>query len=289
MALWNLVNTDVINLVDKYTNKHSRFLPIRGTLIHYRVEGNGPNLLLLHGSFSSLHTFDPWVSQLAEKYRVIRLDLPGFGLTGPNADQCYTMQSFLFYIQTFAKMLDLGTFSLGGSSLGGWLAWEYALKHPEQVDKLILIDAAGFIDEDNLPLPFRMARTPFFNRVIKFAIRRTLLEEFVREVYYNKSKVTEQLIDRYYDLFTREGNPEAFLILVNGKFKDNTRALKQLKQPTLIMWGKEDRWLPVENAYKFHDFIPKNDMVIYDRVGHLPMEEIPEDTASDVDDFLQGR
>lgn len=275
-----------INLFEKYTNEQSRFLVVRGTLIHYRMEGKGPFLVLIHGSFSSLHTFDAWVALLSKKYTIVRLDLPGFGLTGPNADQTYTMQAYLYYLKAFLEILQVQKCALAGSSLGGWIAWEYTLKHPEQVEKLVLIDSAGFIDEDNLPLPFRMARTPFFNRVIKFAVRKALLEDFVREVYFNKSKVTEELIDRYYDLFTREGNPEAFLALVNGKFKDNTKQLKHLRTPTLILWGKEDRWLSVENAYRFHDSLPINQMIIYDHVGHIPMEEIPEESAKDLTNFL---
>jgi len=276
----------VTQLIEKYTNEHSRFMPVNGTLIHYRVEGKGPKLVLLHGSFSSLHTFDDWMPALKRKFTVIRLDLPAFGLTGPTPDNCYTMQCYITHLHHFLKNLGINRFSLAGSSLGGWIAWEYALAYPGQVSKLVLLDSAGFIDERNLPLPFRMARTPFFNRVIKFAVSRGMLEEFVREVYYNKSRITVELVDRYYELFNREGNPEAFLRLVNARYKDNSRQLRKLKIPVLILWGKEDRWLPVENAYRFHETIPENDLIVYDYVGHLPMEEIPEDTAQDVMAFL---
>ena len=261
-------------------------MPVKGTLIHYRMEGNGPYMVLLHGSFSSLHTYDAWTKILSERYTVVRLDLPAFGLTGPSADQCYTIKSYLHHLFHFLKSLQIDQFALAGSSLGGWIAWEYALCFPKQVNKLILLDSAGFIDERNLPLPFRMARTPFFNRVIKFAVSKGMLEEFVREGYHNQSKVTEEVIDRYFELFNRQGNPEAFLMLVNARYKDNSRQLKKLTVPTLILWGKEDRWLPVENAYRFHESIPENDLIIYDYVGHLPMEEIPEDTCQDVISFL---
>jgi len=261
-------------------------LPLGGNLIHYRMEGTGPYLVLLHGSFSSLHTYDQWTKILARHYTVVRLDLPAFGLTGPSAEGCYTMKCYLHHLFHFLKNLQIRDFYLAGSSLGGWIAWEYALCFPGHVKKLILLDSAGFIDERNLPLPFRMARTPFFNRVIKFAVSRNMLEEFVREVYYNQSKVTEELINRYFDLFNRQGNPEAFLKLVNARYKDNSRQLRKLQVPTLILWGKEDRWLPVENAYRFHESIPENDLIIYDYVGHLPMEEIPEDTSQDVLAFL---
>ncbi|WP_020532703.1 alpha/beta fold hydrolase [Flexithrix dorotheae] len=278
----------VTELIQKYTNEHSRFLPVKGTLIHYRKEGRGPNLLLLHGSFSSLHTFDEWTKILSKKFTVIRLDLPAFGLTGPMPNDQYNIPTYLRYIDCFLRMLKIEKVSIAGSSLGGWIAWEYALQFPKKVKKLILIDAAGFITDNQLPLPFRMAKTPFLNKVIKFVIRKSLLEDFVREVYFNKSKVTQELADRYYDLFTREGNPEAFLKMVNSRYKDNSNHLKDLKVPTLILWGKEDCWIPVANAYRFHEIIPTNDLIIYDLVGHLPMEEIPEDSALDVTSFLLG-
>ncbi|MDW7694956.1 alpha/beta hydrolase [Flammeovirgaceae bacterium SG7u.111] len=273
-------------LLAKYTNRHSRFIPLKGVLTHYRMEGSGPYLLLLHGSFSSLHTYDEWTKILSRRYTVIRLDLPGFGLTGPNNEGRYDMPYFLKFIRLFLAVLDVEKCSIAGSSLGGWVAWEYALKFPNQVKKLILIDSAGFLDTKSIPLPFKMAQTPFVNRVIKYAVRKTVLEDFVKEVYFNQSKVTPTLVDRYYDLFNREGNPEAFFKMVNGKFKDNTRHLKEIKQHTLILWGKEDKWIPVENASKFHEAIPHNELIIYDLIGHLPMEEIPMDSAQDVEAFL---
>ncbi len=274
-------------LLEKYANRYSRFLVIDGMMIHYRDEGEGTPILMLHGAFSSLHTFNEWTVIFKQhKFRVIRLDAPGFGLTGPHPDHIYTIPNHLRILTTFLDMLGIKKCHVAGNSMGGWLGWELAVKYPERVDRLILLDAAGFLDPQNIPLPFRMAQTPFLNRVIKYAITRPVLETFLREVYYDQNKVTEQLLSRYYDLVTRPGNPEAFLILVNGKFKDNTSHLKRIEAPTLIMWGREDRWLPVETAYRFRHAIPNSRLIIYKNVGHLPMEEIPEISAHDAIQFL---
>lgn len=273
-------------LLKKYTNQHSRFLSVDGTLIHYRIEGEGEPLLLLHGAFSSLHTFEEWTKRLSKKFQIIRLDLPGFALTGSVPDDDYSMKRHLHYLNSFVEILGIKKFYLGGSSLGGWVSWEYALMYPKKVKKLILIDAAGFMDAQSIPLPFKMARTPFFGRVIKYVIQHNVLEQFVREVYYNQSKITPEIIERYYELFTRDGNPEAFLLLVNNKHKENTKSLKNLAMPVLIMWGREDRWIPVRNAHRFHELIPQNRMLIYERVGHLPMEEVPVQTSKAVIKFL---
>ncbi|MCS6834060.1 MAG: alpha/beta hydrolase, partial [Flammeovirgaceae bacterium] len=184
-------------LLEKYTNEHSRFLVIGRNLVHYRVEGEGFPILLIHGAFSSLHTFDEWTKELSQTYKVIRLDLPGFGLTGPLAENKYSIQHTVQFIHKFLNILRIEELHVAGNSLGGWLAWEYALLHPDRVKKLILIDSAGFLDLRSIPAPFRMARTPFVNRVVKYAISKSMLEEFVKEVYYNKSKVSVELVNRY--------------------------------------------------------------------------------------------
>lgn len=274
------------NYLTKYTNKYSRFVAIDGALVHYRDEGKGQPLILLHGAFSSLHTFNDWVEELKGHFRIIRPDLPGFGISGNKIDHSYGITVYTDFLKKFLDILDIDSFYLAGSSLGGWISWEFSLRYPERVKSLILLDAAGFMEMDAIPLPFKMARTPLVNKIIKYVVRKNLLEQFLRQVYYNKNKVTEELVDRYYDLFSREGNPEAFLSLVNGKFKDNTRKLKYLTVPTLIIWGENDEWIPVKYAYKFHQKIPNSRIVIYEHVGHIPMEEVPKMTAQDVLEFL---
>lgn len=274
-------------LLFKYTTDASRFLVVDNLLVHYRDEGEGPVLLLLHGAFSSLHTFNDWTIHLKRHYRVIRLDLMGFGLTGPNEDDDYSMENHMRVLRIFLNILRIENCHIVGNSLGGWLAWEFTLRYPDRVNKLVLIDAAGFLDEESIPLPFKVARAPIFGRVIKYVVRRPVLEQFVRQVYYDSSKVSEQLIDRYYDLFTSEGNTAAFLKLVNTKAKDNTKRLQDIEHQTLILWGKGDMWIPLKNAYRFHHLLPNSVLKIYPEVGHVPMEEIPEESVLDLMNFLE--
>jgi pimeloyl-ACP methyl ester carboxylesterase len=273
-------------ILDKYANQQSRFLVINKALVHYRDEGEGEPFLLLHGAFSSLHTFDGWTTFLKDKYRIIRLDLPGFGLSDTTPDHRYSINTFVKFLAAFLDRLGIERCHLGGSSLGGWLAWEFCLRYPDRVNRLVLIGSAGFLNEQSIPLPFKMARMPFVNRVIRFAVPKGVFEVFLKQVYADPSKITPELKDRYYDLFSREGNPEAFLALVNGKYKDNTLHLKEIQQPTLIIWGEKDRWLSVSNAYEFHKRIPHSELVIYDDLGHIPMEEAPKPTALDAWAFL---
>ncbi len=273
--------------LQKYTNDQSRFLVIDNAMVHYRDEGEGPVLLLIHGAFSSLHTYDGWTKMLKRDFRVLRLDLPGFGLSGTSEDHEYGIEKYVHWINCFLDRMGAETCHIAGSSLGGWLSWEYARKHPDRVDKMILIGAAGYLDLKNIPLPFKMARTPFASKLAKFVLRKSVLEVFVKQVYGDPSKITPELVDRYFDLFSREGNPEAFFALVNGRFKDNTRHLKKIQQPTLILWGEKDEWLPLDNAYRFLADLPHAELIIYEDTGHVPMEEVPVISAKDVRKFLR--
>lgn len=271
----------------KYTDEDSQFFMIDGQRIHFKVEGEGESVLLIHGSFSSIHTFDAWAKYLKRYYKVIRLDLPGFGLSGPHPRNEYSMQQVIDFVKNFLHILHTDKCNVVGSSLGGWVAWELAVKYPKLVNKLCLIDAAGFLDSKSIPLPFKMARTPFLRSMTKYSMRRTVIEVFMRQVFNDSAKVDQELVDRYYELNSIPGNPEAFVRMVNTKFIDHTHLLKTIKHPTLIMWGKQDNWLPLQNAYKFNLEIPNAELILYDGVGHIPMEECPKITSKDFRDFLR--
>ncbi|MFH1321109.1 MAG: alpha/beta hydrolase [Bacteroidota bacterium] len=280
---------------EKYINEHSRFMEINGMQIHYRdeecrnresISSDTYPLLLLHGALSSLHTFDSWTQELSNDFRIIRLDLPGFGLTGHITNAEYTKSVYMTCLQTLLNELQVERCNIAGSSLGGWIAWEFALEYPERINKMILIDAAGYIKRKDYPLPFKMAQTPFINKFIKYVATRKLIERFLKEVYYDQQKITEELIERYYELFLMDGNQEAFITIANTKFDRNTDAIKNIKSPTLILWGEADTWVPVEHGYRFKNDIPNSTLILYENVGHVPMDEIPEQSAMDVKSFL---
>ena len=272
-------------LKEKYTYKTSKFIPIEGLDIHYCDEGEGEVVLLVHGTFSSLHSFDYWNDILVKNYRVIRMDLPGFGLTGPHPDHLYSIESYTDFIDEFLTKLNISSCSIVGNSLGGWLSWEYSLKYTSRVNKLILIDSAGYVGEGSLPLPFVIAQTPVLRNVFNY-VPKAVIRRFVRQVFHDQSKVTDELVDRYFDLFHREGNKEAFVKLANSSYLHNTETLCDLKMPVLIMWGENDKWINVSRASLFERDLQNSEVIIYENVGHVPMEEIPEKTAKDLITFL---
>jgi len=273
-------------LKEKYTYETSSFVTIDGLGVHYCDEGVGKVILLVHGTFSSLHTFDDWNEILKKQYRVIRLDLPGFGLTGPSPSYEYSIDDYSDFLDAFLEKLNIKSCSLAGSSLGGWICWEFAVKYENRVDELILINSAGYIGEKSMPLPFVIAKTPVLRNVFNY-VPRAVVRRFLRQVFEDQSKVTDKVVNRHYDLFHREGNKEAFVKLANSDHVYNTDRLTQLSIPVLIMWGANDNWINVKHSRNFERDIPNSEVVIYENVGHVPMEEIPEKSAADLISFLE--
>ena len=138
-----LTDIPVKELKEKYAPPPSKFIDIDGLEVHYRDEGKGTNLVLLHGIFDNLHTWQGWVDELDTQYRIIRMDLPGWSITGPPNFE-YNLENNIIFLNKFLKKLGIKKFHLAGNSLGGYLAWNYALKYPEQVKKLILLDPVAY-------------------------------------------------------------------------------------------------------------------------------------------------
>tara|TARA_B100001939_G_C16901099_1_gene600018 strand:- start:607 stop:1446 length:840 start_codon:yes stop_codon:yes gene_type:complete len=274
-------------LIEKYTNEHSKFINVDGLDVHYRDEGKGEVLLLIHGTFSSLHTYDEWTNILKDHFRVIRLDLPGFGITGPSMDNKYSIELFIEFILSFLNAIKIKKFHIAGNSLGGWMSWELALICPDRIKKMVLLNSAGYINDRNYPLPFVIAQTPFLRNAFSF-IPRAIVRRFLRQVFCDQTVITELMVNRYYDLIHREGNLDAFVKIANSYFIQNTHNLNKIHLPVLIMWGNKDRWISPNHAQYFHREIPKSKLLIYENVGHVPMEEIPEKSALDVISFLKN-
>ena len=276
----------VEKLKEKYANSASNFIQIENVNAHYRIEGKGHPLVLLHGTGASLHTWDDWAAALKDTFQIVRMDLPAFGLTGPNEEGDYSIKNYRNFLNRFFQQLQIDTFYLAGNSLGGRIAWDYTIAHPEQVKKLVLLDAAGAPNKRAEPAVFKLAKNPFTAFLLKNILPKSFIEKNIREVYFDDAKITQDLIDRYHALALRTGNRQAFIDRTKTPYKDAGDRLAEIKCPTLIIWGKHDHWVPVEDAYFFEKEIPNNKLKIYDNAGHVPMEEIPEQTAKDAERFL---
>jgi pimeloyl-ACP methyl ester carboxylesterase len=280
------------NLVTKYANIESQFIEIDGMSVHYREEGNQTDtipVILIHGTGSSLHTWEGWVQELKPQRRVIRLDLPAYGLTGPNSNGDYSPEFYVEFMNHFLTKLGVKQCVMGGNSLGGAITWAYALKYPEKVTKMILVDAGGYpMESKSVPMAFQMAKIPVIKDLIKYITPRSVIEKSVQNVYVNKAKVTPDLVDRYFELSLREGNRDAFVKRINqGIINDKYLKISSLRMPTLILWGDGDLLIPIDNAEKFHHDLPNDTLVVFKNLGHTPMEEDAHTTVAIVKDFLK--
>jgi len=283
-----LVRCDVprVELVKKYGGPPSQFTEIEGMKVHYRDEGHGAPLVLVHGTASSLHTWDGWTSRLSGGRRIVRLDLPGFGLTGPAADRDYRVARLARVVVVLMDQLGIARADIAGNSLGGRVGLTLALEFPTRVRRLILVDSAGLSGHRPAPL-FALARIPVLNVVLRMATPRMFVAHNVKQVYGDPSRVTDALVDRYYDLTRGEGNRRAFVDRVSGAVDPELDArLSELHLPVLVMWGERDRWIPLAFGRRLHDGIAGSKLVTYPDAGHVPMEEIPDRTASDAEAFL---
>jgi pimeloyl-ACP methyl ester carboxylesterase len=276
----------VAELLPRYGAPPSQFMKLEGMRVHYRDEGKGPPLLLVHGTSSSLHTWDGWVHELAGRRRLVRVDLPGFGLTGPAPDGDYRVERYARFIGGFLDRLGIARADVAGNSLGGRVALTFTLAHPERVRKLVLVDAAGL---SGVPAPtiFRLARTPVVNSALLYVTPRFLIRRNLEEVYGDDSRITDALVDRYHAMVRREGNREALVDRLTGP-EDPVLddRLGDIELPVLIEWGEADAWIPVACAHRFQRGIGGAQLRIYPGAGHTPMEELPVSTARDADSFL---
>ena len=272
-------------LAPKYAAVPSQFMVLNGMKIHYRDEGVGPPIVLIHGTGASLHTWNDWTKELIEDYRVIRLDLPAYGLTGQDPQKRYSSKDYVEILDAFLAELKVDQFHLAGNSLGGLISWLYASYHPEKVNKLILLDPSGFPFKKT-PMVIKMAKTPVLNNFLRYVTPRSFIEKNIKEVYYDHSLIKASTIDRYYDLTLFEGNRDAFIDRAYVEREDFRDRLSLIKSPTLILWGENDAWIPVSDASKFKAAIENAQVAIMPKTGHVPMEERPKESLAIVSAFL---
>ncbi len=270
-----------------YAAEPSRFLPLAGMSVHYRDEGTrtaAPPLLLLHGTAASLHTWDGWAAELSADHRVLRLDLPGFGLTGPNRGHRYAPEDDVAVLDGFLDALGLEAVALGGNSLGGLIALEYTLARPHRVSHLILVDSAGLPHRS--VWAFKLAEVPGLGLLVRWITPRFVIAGMLRDVYGDEAKVSGELVTRYHRLLLRRGNRAALAARRRTPRRPVAGRLGEITVPTLILWGGLDDWIPPVDGYRFHEAIAGSELRVYPGLGHVPMEEAPRRTARDVREFL---
>ena len=284
----------VAELKPRWAAPPSTFIDVAGLQVHMRDEGPPDDpipIVLLHGTSASLHTWDGWTDGLKASRRVIRLDLPGFGLTGPFADNDYSTEHYAAFVHAFLDRVGLSRCVIVGNSFGGQIALVATLAKPVRVDRLVLIDSSGYpLAPGSIPWGFRIARLPVLNQIARVTLPRRLVEESIRNVYGDPNRVTPGLVDRYFELTLREGNRQALVDRLKLVPIDAiTTRIPEIKKPTLILWGGRDSLIPLEAGHRFTKDIAGSRLIVFDDLGHVPHEEDPVRTLAAARDFLDQR
>jgi pimeloyl-ACP methyl ester carboxylesterase len=279
----------------KYADSTSHFVDLPGGFhVHYKDEGDpvSPLLVLLHGFGDSYTSWEGWVRDLKGKFHIITLDFPGHGLTRAPEGYQLSGDGLADLLDAFAAQLALPKFAVAGNSMGGGVAWQLAVRHPQRINALILVDAAGFPNDKPpgaIPLAFKILRYPIGRAILRNIDNRPLIDEGLKTDVYDKTLITPALVDRWAE-FQRAPGHRAILMSVNpGAFNQASAAvLDKINVPTLILHGEDDVLIEPASARKFAAAIPGATVLIYRNAGHLPQIEIPQRSAADVAQFLEA-
>ncbi|MEL6665045.1 MAG: alpha/beta hydrolase [Pseudomonadota bacterium] len=275
------------DLEAKYLERLEDVRDVAGTKMHVRVSGpsGAKTVILIHGVGSHLQTWDHWISALELEYRTVRFDLPGSGLSPPDRTGEYTDDRAIVLINSLMDDLGVEDAALIGNSLGGRIAWSFAASQPERVSKLILISPDGFASAG-----FEYGRAPdvpLAGSIVRYALPEWAVKRGLNSAFANPEKLAPETLQRYYDLLHGEGTRSALLRRMKQTILEAPeQRLGSILVPVLLIWGEEDRIIPLENASKFLAAVRDITLVTLPNVGHLPQEEAPEAAIDQILDFL---
>jgi pimeloyl-ACP methyl ester carboxylesterase len=271
-----------------YGSPKNAYVSALGVNLHYQDTGPSKNaipILFLHGFGASLQTWETWAQALSEDYRVISVDLPGFGLTGEDPSGIYTDQRSVEVLEAFLKELKIAKVVLVGNSMGGKFAWQFAARYPNQVSKLVLISPDGYaspgIEYGKKP------DVPAIADLYRYFFSKTFLVMNLEPAYANPKTLNDALVNRYYDLMLAPGVRGAILARMQQTvLQDPVPSLASIQIPTLLIWGEKDAFIPISNSNDYLKVMPNAKRVSLPNIGHLPQEEQPSIGLQVLKEFL---
>ncbi len=272
-----------------YLRSASDMMDVEGARLHVRVDGPdaGPALIMIHGFGSSLHTWDDWAAALSDRYRVVRFDLPGSGLSPPDPTGRYDdARAFELLLGLMAR-LGIGEATIIGNSVGGRIAWSFASAHPDRVSRLVLVAPDGFAS-----LGFEYGEAPEIGAVthaMRVILPRFLVKMNLDQSYSDPGKLEADVVTRYHALLRAPGARLALIQRMEQTIlTDPLPRLRALQTPVLLLWGEDDRLIPMSNAQDYLGALPDAQLTALPGVGHLPQEEAPDMSLVSVDAFLRA-
>ena len=289
-------------LESKYATGSSKFLNLPdGARIHFRDEGKAesPVIVLLHGFNGSLFNFERLVPLLVNDFRLISIDLPGFGLTGAIPSANYTTESFMDTVTSLTNQLGIEKFLIAGNSMGGGVAWRYTLEHPAKVEGLILLASSGVGSkedvkkfeerENNPPIVWKLMNSTLFKKFLNYYTPKFFATEGLKRSVYDQKFADADHANQFHDLVLLQGSRNAILSMTMGGRRQmyGPESLSKITSPTLVIHGEEDNIIGFERSSVFKENIDNAEIKIYPEIGHLPMYEDPVRTANDIIKFFQ--
>ena len=275
----------------KWARPPSKFVVIDGVRLHYRDEGRGPAVVLLHANYSSLFMWEPWVAKLRDDYRVIRVDLPAHGLTGPEPNGNYTLERIQTLFERFVDERGLGRFTVVGTSIGGTVAMRYTAAHPERIERLVLISPGSL--EARVRGRTTPANVPRVADLLGYVTPKVFTRFLLTNDYGDPARLSDAVTDEWYDMWMREGNRLAMINLlrqyVSGGVEDKIRAVKV---PVLLIWGEKNKRVPLALAYETQKLLensPEVKLEILPGIGHMLVQEAPQQSAQLIRRYLDER
>ena len=288
-ALWWLWTPDADRaaLEARHAASPSRFVPVEGVRLHIRDTGQGDAtpVLLLHGFGSSLHTWEDWARLMEAERRVIRLDLPGFGLTGADPSGDYSDQRAAALLAGLLDTLGIARVDVVGSSMGGRIAWRFAAERPDRVRRLVLMAPDGFASRGFTY--DRPAGVPLMMRALPYTLPLPLLRGGIAPAYADPRTLTPEVLERYRDMMIAPGVRRAILDrMATQVLVPPEPILRRIEAPVLLLWGEADRMVPAPHAADYARELRMSRTVVLPGLGHVPMEEDPARSLAPVLAFL---
>ena len=271
-----------------YGTPQTAYVSALGVKVHYQDTGPSKNpipILFLHGFGSSLQTWDNWSEALSKEYRVISVDLPGFGLTGEDPSGIYTDARSVEVLEAFLKELQIPKVVLVGNSMGGKFAWQFAARYPNEVSKLVLISPDGYASPG---MEYgKKPNVPAIADLYRYFFSKTFLAMNLEPAYADPNILNDSLVNRYYDLMLAPGVRGAILARMQQTvLQDPVPSLTTIQVPTLLLWGEKDAFIPIANSNDYLKVMPNAKRVSLPNIGHLPQEEQPAIGLAALKEFL---
>ncbi len=258
-----------------------RYIRLGQINTRYWAEGDhGSTVLLLHGAGSYIERWLPSFATLAAQHRVYAMDMVGHGRTDKPLSASYSWEEGAQFVKDFMTAFKVECASLVGHSMGGGIALTLALKFPAMVEKLVLVCSAGLGKE--VPFVFRLAAVPVLGEMLTRPSRKGSAR-YLKSLVYDRAVLTDELFEIHYQMAAMPGAQQALLRMLRssispfGPHEDCygpiRRGLTSINNPTLVVGGRQDKWIPVAHAQVAAEELPNARLLIFDNCGHLPMVE----------------